>query len=147
MRWMGHWTAPPHPPTWAWNGHKVHTAGTGGSYHLAHWPHAHSRWLALAPDGSRSWGILTRVCVQMCVVWKKGLTIGIGLSPGILSFVSSPKTTYWDCVYVCKCVCHSECLLIVNVQQCLNVQKWQRELAKLLECPSADCFPPQTEVA
>lgn len=55
-------------PTWGWHHHNGYTHRVlGGSYHLAHWPWTHGRWLVSASKGGRSWGILTPVCVFMCV--------------------------------------------------------------------------------
>lgn len=62
-------TSPAHPPeagTATMGTHRV----LGGSYHLAHWPCTHSRWLESAPKGGRSWGILTCLCVNVCALSK-----------------------------------------------------------------------------
>lgn len=104
VEWILSSASPPHPPEAGTATMGTHQA-LGGSYHLAHWPRTHSRWLEWAPDGGRSWGILMCVRVEMCVWYQKqAFIIGIGLLTWILSFVWGPQATYWDCVYVCECL-------------------------------------------
>lgn len=102
-----HWAALLHSSTWVWHGHNGDTLGTGGSDHLAHWLHTHSRWFTLLPDGSaqlrnpklsvfkRTHSIKKRKKKNTVCYWI------IDWHP--LFFVSSSQTT--NCASVCVCFC------------------------------------------
>lgn len=110
------------------------TSSTWGSYHLAHWPYIHSRWLALASDGGCSWGILTCVWVFVCVQHQKQ-TIGTRLSSAILpsSLISPDHLLRWCiCAQAYVWVCRGWCPFIVTAQRGLKAQKWLRESLRLL---------------
>lgn len=98
-------------PTWGWHHHNGYTHRVlGGSYHLAHWPWTHGRWLVSAPKGGRSWGILTPVCGLMCVCvrYLKRSTYNrywiIDWDPLFYPKALCRLSRLWVCVWVCACV-------------------------------------------
>lgn len=131
----GHWTAPPHPHTWAWHGHN------GG--HMEH--------LGLVPPGTLDiytqqmaraglwWRVQLRnpnlrLSVRVCAA-PKADTIGTRLSSAILpSSLFSPDDLLRRCICVPAYVwvCHGWCPFIVTAQQGLKAQKWLRESLRLL---------------
>lgn len=131
----GHWTAPPHPHTWAWHGHN------GG--HIEH--------LGLVPPGTLAiytqqmaraglwWRVQLRnpnlrLSIHVCAA-PKADTIGTRLSSAILpsSLFSPDHLLRWCiCVQAYVWVCHGWCPFIVTAQRGLKAQKWLRESLRLL---------------
>lgn len=130
MRRSDEWALGRSAPTWGWHGHNGHTPGTGGLLPPATVAVHIQQMARLGPPMAGAAEESTPLCVNVCALLKNwALTIGIGLSTRIHSFVWGHLLRLCVCAQVC--VGHAECPFIVNAQQCLKVQKWPRELLQI----------------